>query len=251
MQYNNTARLSILSGLLLLTSQIQPVLGNTEKVIFLGPETLTVPTEHPTLEDLHLDALSPQYHSLRTHIEAEFPTKDSKYGQSTWYLLHRLKEGQRYEVRICWAATEPTSFRLNTYDLTTVFETPDLITSLAQYSETRQPVFNDVQDHTPKISQADFKYKHRQDDVSSTLFLQIYAAADYYTMNRTLMENVPPVFVDIILDPYIFNILPRSLVPTIAYVILLAVGSWYISRYIMDWMCKIGTDDLNSEKKNL
>jgi len=82
------------------------------------------------------------------------------------------------------------------------------------------------------------------------LFLQIYAAADYYTMNQTLMENVPPVLVDIILDPYIFNILPRSLVPTIAYVILLAVGSWYISEHVMKWICKIGTDDLNSEKKN-
>jgi hypothetical protein len=110
-------------------------------------------------------------------------------------------------------------------------------------------VFNDVQDHAPKISKADFRYRHKKDDVSSALFLQIYAAADYYTMNRTLMENVPPVFVDIILDPYIFNILPRSLVPTIAYVILLAVGSWYISKYVMEWICKIGTHDLD-EKKN-
>ncbi|ESZ94135.1 hypothetical protein SBOR_5489 [Sclerotinia borealis F-4128] len=249
MQYN--IRLPILSSILLLTSQIQPASANTEKVIFLGPSTLNIPIEHPTLEDLHLSALSPQQYSLRTHIRAEFPTKDAKYGQSTWYLLQRLKEGQRYEVRICWAATDPTSFRLNTYDLTTVFETPGLITSLAQYSETRQPVFNDVQDHAPKTSQADFKYMHKQDDVSSTLFLQIYAAADYYTMNQTLMENVPPVLVDIILDPYIFNILPRSLLPTIAYVILLAVGSWYVSKYVMDWMYEIGTDDLDSEKKDL
>lgn len=126
-----------------------------------------------------------------------------------------------------------------------------MITSLAQYSETRQPVFNDVQDHTPKISQADFRYRHRKDGASSTLFLQIYAAADYYTMNQTLMENVPHVLVDIILDPYIFNILPRSLVPTIAYVILLAVGSWYVSRYVIDWICKIAADDLDDEKKNL
>lgn len=125
-----------------------------------------------------------------------------------------------------------------------------MITSLAQYSETRVPVFNDVQDHAPKITQADFN-KHKQDDVSSTLFLQIYAAADYYTMNQTIMENVPPVFVDIILDPYIFNILPRSLVPTIAYVILLAVGSWYVSRYVMEWLCKIGVRDFESEKKKM
>ncbi|QSZ34151.1 hypothetical protein DSL72_005739 [Monilinia vaccinii-corymbosi] len=242
-------RLPVLSALLLFTSQIQNVMANTEKVIFLGPETLNRPQEHPTPEDLHLGALSPEHNSLRTHIHAAFPTQDSKYGQSTWYLLKTLKAGQRYEVRICWAATEPTSFRLDTYDLTTVFETPDLITSLAQYSEARQPIFNDVQDQAPKIAQADFRHKHKQDDVSSTLFLQIYAAADYYTMNQTLMENVPPVFVDIILDPYIFNILPRSLVPTIAYIILLAVGSWQISRYVMEWVCKIGVNDLDSEKK--
>ncbi|CAD6443292.1 2e425200-ef6e-47ec-ade5-0f5dbdc5d652 [Sclerotinia trifoliorum] len=248
MQYT-TNLLPIPSLLLLLTSQIQQASANTEKAIFLGPSALQIPAAHPTLSDLHLSALSPQHHILRTHIDAEFPTSNSKYGQSSWYLLQGLEEGQRYEVRVCWAATDPTSFRLNTYDLTAVFETPELITSLAQYSETRQPVFNDVQDHIPKISHADFKYKHK-DDISSTLFLQIYAAADYYTMNRTLMEDVPPVLVDIILDPYIFNILPRSLVPTIAYVILLAVGSWYASKYVMDWMCTIGANELKSEKKN-
>ncbi|KAJ8070979.1 hypothetical protein OCU04_001333 [Sclerotinia nivalis] len=249
MQYT-TIFLPITSILLLLTSQIQRASANTEKAIFLGPSTLNIPMGHPTLSDLHLSALSPQHHTLRTHIDAEFPTSNTKYGQSTWYLLQGLEEGQRYEVRVCWAATDPTSFRLNTYDLTTVFETPDLITSLAQYSETRQPVFNDVQDYIPKISHADFKYRHKKNDVSSTLFLQIYAAADYYTMNQTLMENVPPILIDIILDPYIFNVLPRSLVPTIAYVILLAVGSWYASKYVMDWMCTIGTNELKSEKKN-
>lgn len=63
------------------------------------------------------------------------------------------------------------------------------------------------------------------------------------------MENAPPVLIDIILDPYIFNILPRSLVPTIAYIILLAVGSWHVSRYVINWMCRIGTDELDSRKK--
>lgn len=249
MQYT-TFLLPIPSILLLLTSQIQHASANTEKVIFLGPSALQIPVAHPTLSDLHLSTLSPQHHTLRTHIDADFPASSSRYGQSSWYLLQGLEEEQRYEVRVCWAATDPTSFRLNTYDLTAVFETPELITSLAQYSETRQPVFNDVQDHIPKISHADIKYKHKRDDVSSTLFLQIYAAADYYTMNQTLMENVPPVLVDIILDPYIFNILPRSLVPSIAYVILLAVGSWYASKYVMDWMCTIGANELKSEKKN-
>jgi hypothetical protein len=81
------------------------VLGNTEKVIFLGPSSLQIPVEHPTLEDLHLETLSPQHWALRTYLQAEFPTNSSKYGVASWFILHRLEEGQRYEVRVCWAAT--------------------------------------------------------------------------------------------------------------------------------------------------
>jgi hypothetical protein len=93
---------------LLFALQVCSVLANTEKTIFLGPSSLQIPVEHPTLDDLQLEALSPQLWSLRTHIRAEFPTNSSKYGQASWYLLHRLEEGKRYEVRICWAATVST-----------------------------------------------------------------------------------------------------------------------------------------------
>jgi len=95
----------MLNILFLLLLQIYAVAANTEKVIFLGPSSLQVPVEHPTLEDLQLEALSPQQWSLRTHLQAEFPNNASKYGQSSWMILHRLQESQRYEVRICWAAT--------------------------------------------------------------------------------------------------------------------------------------------------
>ena len=93
------------SFLLFLLLQAGFASANTEKIIFLGPSSLQVPLEHPTLENLQLDVLSPHHWSLRTYIQAEFPTNSSKYGQSSWYLLDRLQEGQRYEVRICWAAT--------------------------------------------------------------------------------------------------------------------------------------------------
>lgn len=89
----------------LLLGAISTVVANTEKVIFLAPENTQIPLEHPTLEDLQLDSISPQHWSLRTHVSATFPTNSSKNGLSSWFLLHRLKEGQRYEVRICWAAT--------------------------------------------------------------------------------------------------------------------------------------------------
>ncbi len=93
-------------GLLILFAQlIIAVAANTEKAIFLGPSKLPIPIQNPILKDVHLDILSPLHWSLRTHIEAEFPTNVSKYGQSSWLLLNGLEEGQRYEVRICWAAT--------------------------------------------------------------------------------------------------------------------------------------------------
>jgi hypothetical protein len=91
--------------LILLFLQARVVLCNTEKTIFLGPSPVQVPVEHPTLADLQLEALSPQQWSLRTHIQTEFPTNSSNYGQASWYLLQGLQESQRYEVRICWAAT--------------------------------------------------------------------------------------------------------------------------------------------------
>jgi hypothetical protein len=90
---------------------------------------------------------------------------------------------------------------------------------------------------------------HTDNEEISTLFLRIQAAADYYTMNRTLMENVPPVFVDIILDPYLFNVLPRSLVPTVGYILLLAIGGWYLSKYIGRWIEDLTREDVGAVKK--
>lgn len=226
------------------------VIANTEKTIFLGPPSLQVPVEYPTLDDLRLEALSPQHWVLRTDIRAEFPTASSKHGQASWYLLRRLEEGQRYEVRICWAATQPTSFRLETYDLQTVFDTTELITSLAEFSEFQRADSAHIEDQEPRIARRNSKSTHTSNDLSSILFLRVFAAADYYTTNKTLMQHVPPVYVDIILDPFLFNVFPRSLVPTAAYITLLAIGSWHFAKYISDWLQDLDSKDTNSNKKD-
>ena len=83
------------------------VVANTEKAIFKAPSKLQSILQHPTLEDLRLEQLTPQHGSLRTHIEAQFPNITSPKGLTSWYLIEGLTEGQRYEVRICWAATVP------------------------------------------------------------------------------------------------------------------------------------------------
>lgn len=79
-------------------------LANVEKTIFFGPETVNIPHQHPTLEDLRLDVLSPDTWSLRTRLAADFPTEKAPSGKTSWFLLDNLTPHQRYEVRVCWSA---------------------------------------------------------------------------------------------------------------------------------------------------
>lgn len=43
------------------------------------------------------------------------------------------------------------------------------------------------------------------------------------------MQQPPLVDVEIILDPYVANIFPESLLPTAAYIVILAVVSFFLS----------------------
>lgn len=67
---------------------------------------------------------------------------------------------------------------------------------------------------------------------SATLFLQVFAMADYYSLDQDLMDHVPPVAVDVILDPFVLNVLPRSLLPTVLYLVIIAVGAWFLSGWV-------------------
>ncbi|KAI5864366.1 hypothetical protein GGS23DRAFT_496389 [Durotheca rogersii] len=214
--------------------------ANTEKAVFLGPAPGNIPSAHPALRHLHVDTLTPANASKRTHVAARFPSLASPDGTPTWLILDDLAEGQRYEVRVCWAATQPTTFKIATYELQTVLETPELLSQLSEYSRSRQPVREDgypygtgsAGDHRASISEKG----------ASVLFLQILAAADYYTTNRTLMRDVPSVHVDIILDPFLLNALPRSLLPTAGYLIFVAMVSWFIAQYISTLICRVAVD---------
>jgi len=66
--------------------------------------------------------------------------------------------------------------------------------------------------------------------------LQIQATADFFTLNKTLMSDPPLVDVDIILDPYILNIFPRSLFPTAGYITIIAVASYFLATYVYTFM---------------
>ncbi|KAL2041845.1 hypothetical protein N7G274_005629 [Stereocaulon virgatum] len=191
---------------------IIPALGNVEKTIFLAPEAIHIPQQHPHLGDLKLEVLSPWNPTLRRQLPAAFTKSDLDKGKEAWFVLDGLTPQQRYEVRICWAATvgqhtshpmvlplsrflsaewrvqQPTAFVLDTYSLAAAFDTPELITSLAVYSESRQTSDSPESDPRLQVSKA---------EPSAILFLRVGAAADYYTTNETLMQNVPLVNVDI------------------------------------------------------
>lgn len=79
----------------------------------------------------------------------------------------------------------PTDFWLDTYPIAQVFDTPELISSLARYSEKRQKL--QLKDTSLLVG----------DSLTPTLFLRIQAAASYYSTNRTLMDYPPAVDADI------------------------------------------------------
>lgn len=97
--------------------------------------------------------------------------------------------------------------------MTHVLDTPDLIQSLAGFAEAQSPEY-----HTFDSSSRD-----------SILFLRLRAAADFFTTNKTLMQTPPPVDTEIILDPYLGNVLPTSLVPTTIYICVVAFCGWLLS----------------------
>lgn len=45
------------------------------------------------------------------------------------------------------------------------------------------------------------------------------------------MSDPPPVLVDLILDPFVYNVLPRSLIPTVGYVIAISIVTWFVARW--------------------
>ncbi|KIW99007.1 uncharacterized protein Z519_00670 [Cladophialophora bantiana CBS 173.52] len=203
--------------------------ANVEKIIFLAPPAENLPQD-ASIDNLFLTRLSEQYPSVRTHINASFPSPDSPKGTQNWFLIEDLRPERRYELRICWLATQPTSFWLYTHSLDYTFATPDLLASLSEYAYARRAQLgpDDTQAlllRKPKVGTANTG--------STFLFLQVFAAADYFSLNQTLMEMVPPVAVDVILDPYIFNILPKSLASTGLYLLAVAVGAWFLSGWIV------------------
>lgn len=203
--------------------------ANTEKVIFVAPSSQTVPHLVENWDRGRPRTLTPANPSLRRTLPVSFASGDERYPSEHWYLLRTLNSGQRYEVRICWAAIQPTDFRLE------VFTIAEILTSHPKLfaSSTESPRLNSESQEETTATSA----------VESILALRIQAAADFFTTNKTLMQHPPPVHVDIILDPYLANIFPRSLLPTGAYISILAIVGWYVSGIIWTFLKATATTE--------
>lgn len=212
------------------------VVANVEKVIFTGPEPVSVPRDN-LISGVNIHTLSPDASIIRTDLSRVFPgTDDKALGQSTWLLLDDLVAGQRYEFRVCWAAIEPTSFTIDIHELDAVQSTPKLAQSLSEYMSSL-----DTHSNAQK--------PHAHEPVASGLLLHIQAAADYYTDDQALMKNPPPVLVDLILDPYLYNVVPRSLVPTVGYLIVVGIVTWFVAQWIASTLRTIASPAESQSKK--
>lgn len=58
------------------------------------------------------------------------------------------------------------------------------------------------------------------------------------------MQNPEPVRTDLILDRYLANIFPASLLPTAVYLVILAIIAFYVSGWIWNYL---RPDDLGKE----
>ncbi|KAK3490765.1 uncharacterized protein B0T23DRAFT_382460 [Neurospora hispaniola] len=219
------------------------VLANVEKAIFLGPSSPPSEKETVIKDDQaaqrwldtklhHIHTLTPtpsDRSSLRTRLNRVFPSADHPRGEDAWFLLEGLTDRQRYEVRVCWAATQPTNFYMETYTPKEVITTPYLAGSLMEYL----PAVSPQSQHSGGLSSS---HSSSSSSSAGALLLHISAAADYFTSNASLMLHPPPVDVDIILDPFLFNVLPRSLVPTIGWIIVVAVAGWVVSKRVVSFL---------------
>jgi hypothetical protein len=94
--------------------------ANVEKVIFAAPPAESLPDD-ASIHNLLLPSLSEARSSIRTHVNASFPTTDAPRGDTTWLLLQELRPGRRYEVRVCWLAT--VSFMYGSTSMRRLIET--------------------------------------------------------------------------------------------------------------------------------
>lgn len=139
------------------------------------------------------------------------------------------------------ALQAPTAFLIYTHTLDETFGNPELMSSLSAYASARMAQLHDLDVQQLVNRRPNTRGSVKMAETSS-LFLQIFAAADYFTMNQTLMSDVPPVLVDVILDPYILNVFPKSLTSTAGYLIILAILGWFLAGLVWRLLLQVADE---------
>ncbi|OAQ97012.1 hypothetical protein LLEC1_05515 [Akanthomyces lecanii] len=208
--------------------------ANADKIIFTGPEPVTYPLASPSL--------------LRRifHDDADPAAQGTPPGHASWFMLDGLTPGQRYELRVCWAAIEPTEFTMDVHELDAVWTMPNLMLSLYNYSSSRQA---EAEKQTPRVHRPSAASKDAKERTASLLLLRVHAAADYFSHHTELMRSPPPVLVDLILDPYLFNVVPESLLLTAGYIAVVAVATLFLAQWIARRMTIIAAAEEGVSKK--
>lgn len=104
-----------LYGLAALASTASIVRANTEKVVFLAPDAAEISSRHDSLNDVRLEVLTPSADSssIRTILTPSLPTEEDLVGTASWFVLYNLTTAQRYELRVCWAASVSQRFQFH------------------------------------------------------------------------------------------------------------------------------------------
>lgn len=115
---------------------------------------------------------------------------------------------------------QPTSFNIDAFTLPQVLEDEGgLFYSLSSHFKLRSDATEPLAAHGLGPSN------------TSRMLLRVQSAADYFTHDAALMTSAPPVRVDIVLDPYVGNILPNSLL----FVIIFATSLTLAVSAVVIW----------------
>ena len=165
--------------------------ANVEKLIFISPPS----SSHRNLDLNLLPTLTPDRTNIRTQFLSRHnhtPSEPQVVPSETWFLLSNLRPDRRHEVRICWPATQPTTFELELFTEHEIAQRQELLLSI------------------PKLQNPSQRTNSQQgvsDQEESRLLFKVKAVADYFTANRTLMSVGVIVDVDISKAFYCFYLI--------------------------------------------
>ncbi|PWW72681.1 hypothetical protein C7212DRAFT_226101, partial [Tuber magnatum] len=127
---------------------------------------------------------------------------------------------------------------LNIYTASQLLDKPPLLANMTAYSS-RQLSLSPINElSVPSTAPR------------SVLYLVIQAKADYYTHEKHRMETPDPVEVEIILDPFILNVLPESLLPIVITIVLIALSAFWASGRVYNALRNIASlDQSRGDKK--